>query len=155
MSTPTWPADWDDRRAGVNCPTCAQGRLDQTRGGVRFFAGDVVDVYLRKSAPQPGYAMAVWRGRHVPDLVDLAPKELTAYWTEVATAARALYEIFQPAQVNYLTYGNNVPHLHTYLVCRYLDDPAPGLPLAPFIERPIDGAELMRRVAELKTAVGR
>jgi len=155
VNAPTWPADWDDRRAGINCPTCVQGRPEETRGGVRFFAGAVVDAYLRKSAPLPGYAMAVWRGRHVPDLVDLTPEDLAAYWTEVAAAARGIYEVYQPAQLNYLTYGNNVPHLHTYLVCRYLDDPAPGLPLAPFIERPIDGAELMRRVAELKTAVGR
>jgi diadenosine tetraphosphate (Ap4A) HIT family hydrolase len=151
----TWPADWDDRRAGVNCPTCAQGRPDETRGGLRFFAGDLVDAYLRKSAPQPGYAVTVWRGRHVPDPVDLNRGELAAYWTEVATAARALYEVYQPAQLNYLTYGNNVPHLHTYLVCRYVDDPAPGLPLAPFVERPVDIVELRRRVAQLQSAVGR
>jgi len=116
-------------------------------------AGDVVDAYLRKSAPQPGYAIAVWRGRHVPDLVDLSPEELASYWTEVTTAARALYEVYPPAQLNYLTYGNSVPHLHTYLLCRYLDDPAPGLPLAPFVERPVEIAELMRRITQLKAAV--
>jgi len=97
--------------------------------------------------------MAIWRGRHVPDLADLDSEELASYWMEVTVAARALYEVFQPAQLNYLTYGNSVPHVHTYLVCRYLDDPAPGLPLAPFIERPIEPAELGRCVAELKTAV--
>lgn len=153
MSGRTWPADWAKRRTGVDCPTCAQGRPDETQGGLRFFAGDVSDAYLRKKAPQPGYAMVVWRGRHVPDLVDLAADELAAYWSEVAVAARALYTVYQPAQVNYLTYGNNVPHLHTYLVCRYLDDPSPRLPLSPFIETPVDQAELRNRLADLQAAV--
>lgn len=63
--------------------------------------------------------------------------------------------MYQPAQVNYLTYGNNVPHLHTYLVCRYLDDPCLGLPLIPFIERPVDEAELRERLSGLQTAISR
>ena len=55
--------------------------------------------------------MAVWRGRHVPDLIELIGEEVTDYWREVAMAGRALYAVFDPAQINYLTYGNSVPHL--------------------------------------------
>src|SRR5580765_7630901 len=104
VGTRTWPEDWSARRDGVGCRTCAQGRRDETRGGLRFFAGQVADVYLRRTGPLPGYSMAVWRGRHVPDLVDLADEELTAYWRDVAMASRALYAVFEPAQINYLTY---------------------------------------------------
>ena len=138
MSNRTWPKDWAERRAGIDCPTCAQGRPAETRGGVRFLRGTVVDVYLRKAAPLPGYSMAVWRGRHAADLAELTGEELADYWREIAAAARALYAVFEPAQINYLTYGNSVPHVHTYLLLRYLDDPCPGLPLQPFVEQPID-----------------
>lgn len=153
MSTRTWPLDWAERRAGVDCPTCAQGRPNETRGGVRFFSGNVVDVYLRKSAPLPGYSMAVWRGRHAADLVELTGEELGDYWREVATASRALYAVFDPAQINYLTYGNSVPHVHTYLLPRYLDDPCPGLPLQPFIERPVADDTLSRQCDQLVRAI--
>ena len=143
MTSRTWPEDWAERRAGLDCPTCAQGRPDQTRGGVRFFTNKVADAYLRKSAPLPGYSLVIWRGRPAADLAELTDEELADYWRAVATASRALYAVFNPAQINYLTYGNSVPHLHTYLLLRYLDDPCPGMPLQPFVERPVD-AELLR-----------
>jgi len=44
----------------------------------------------------------------------------------VLTVARTLRRHFDPAQVNYLTLGNQLPHLHTNVVLRYVDDPAPG-----------------------------
>lgn len=53
----TWPENWADSRAGLNCPTCQQGRPDETKGGLRFYGGAVADVYLRKRAPLPGYSM--------------------------------------------------------------------------------------------------
>lgn len=43
------------------------------------------------------------------------------FWVEVFSGELA---------VVYLTLGNTVPHLHTHVVPRYRDDPAPGGPLA-------------------------
>lgn len=34
--------------------------------------------------------------------------------------------IYEPYQLNYMTFGNAVPHVHTHIVPRYPDDPAPG-----------------------------
>ena len=44
---------------------------------------------------------------------------------------------YRPLKMNYEVLGNALPHLHTHLVPRYLDDPAPGRPF-PFlgVERP-------------------
>jgi diadenosine tetraphosphate (Ap4A) HIT family hydrolase len=58
-----------------------------------------------------------------------------------------------PAQINYLTYGNSVPHVHTYLLPRYLDDPCPGLPLQPFIERAVAVDALSRQCDQLVHAL--
>jgi diadenosine tetraphosphate (Ap4A) HIT family hydrolase len=38
--------------------------------------------------------------------------------------------LFDPVKLNYLTLGNTVPHLHTHVLPRYRDDPAPGGPIA-------------------------
>ncbi len=35
----TWPADWDDRRRGVDCIACKEGRPDKIPNGQRVFAG--------------------------------------------------------------------------------------------------------------------
>jgi diadenosine tetraphosphate (Ap4A) HIT family hydrolase len=33
-------------------------------------------------------------------------------------------------KLNFLTLGNSVPHLHTHVLPRYRNDPAPGGPIA-------------------------
>jgi diadenosine tetraphosphate (Ap4A) HIT family hydrolase len=45
------------------------------------------------------------------------------------TIARAIERAYDPCQLNYMTFGNAVPHVHTHIVPRYPDDPAPGRPL--------------------------
>ena len=51
------------------------------------------------------------------------------------------------------TLGNTVPHLHTHVVPRYRDDPAPGGPIAweeIFSSDPAPEAELRRQAAGLR-----
>lgn len=121
----TWPLDWEARKAGAGCPFCSEGRVDRNDYGIRIFAGATTDGYLQRFAPLPGYTIVVWRGRHITDPADLTEDEACAYEREVLTVARALRQRFEPAQVNYLTLGNQMPHLHTNVVLRYLDDPSP------------------------------
>jgi diadenosine tetraphosphate (Ap4A) HIT family hydrolase len=80
--------------------------------------------------PQPGTTVVIFRGaRHVADPCDFTDEELTGYWTDMRAIARAIEGVYQPGQLNYMTFGNAVPHVHTHIVPRYLDDPAPGRPL--------------------------
>ena len=150
--THTWPADWFDRKAGVGCHICAQGRPVETAGGVRFYSGEFADAYLRKRAHLPGQSMVIWRGRHASDLIDLSDEEAAGYMNDLRRAARLLNTVFEPCQINYLTFGNSVPHIHTYVVPRYLDDPNPGAPLLPLVETEIDRAELQRQLEALERA---
>ena len=71
----------------------------------------------------------VWRLGHVAEPTGLDPGAAARYWREVLTAGRALVRAFAPLKVNHFTLGNTVPHLHTHVVPRYRDDPAPGGPL--------------------------
>jgi len=57
--------------------------------------------------------------------------------------------------MNYQTLGNAVPHLHTHLVPRFAQDPAPGRPL-PFPEgdRPtLPDATLRRDASALRSLI--
>ncbi len=107
---------------------CSEGRPDEGHDGRRVGSGALTDAYLVRRDLARGYTVVVWRGRHVADPTELEADEASGYWQEVLAVARALGIHFQPAKLNYLTLGNAVPHLHTHVVPRYLDDPTPGAP---------------------------
>lgn len=96
----------------------------------------------------------VWRGRRIADPSDLEPTEATAYWLEVLQVARIVSEVFEPCHLNYDLLGNLVPHVHTHIVPRYLDDPSPHTPLKPWEPTPVPDAELQHQAQRLRTARG-
>lgn len=147
-----WPTRFYEQKRGIGCPMCAEGRPEATGDGVRFFAGEVCDAYLRRTKIQSGLTVAVWRGRHVAEPTELSDEEATLYWREVLTAARALEAVFEPIKLNYNLLGNWVPHLHTHIVPRYADDPKPGWPFPfPEVEPPeMAEDEMQRDVASLR-----
>jgi diadenosine tetraphosphate (Ap4A) HIT family hydrolase len=85
----------------------------------------------------------------------LTDDEVCAYESEVLTVARALRRHFQPAQVNYLTLGNQIPHLHTNVVLRYVDDPAPAGTVDLSGSKPIADDELEEQAATLRAILRR
>jgi diadenosine tetraphosphate (Ap4A) HIT family hydrolase len=152
VSSRNWPADWERRREGDACVMCAQGRPDvDENGNRRFFAGEVADGYLQRSGPVPGYAIVAWRGRHVPDVSEMAEADLFAYWAEVVQVARALTHVFEPCHLNYQLLGNAVPHVHTHIVPRYVDDPCPNMPLKPWVLHAVPEDAYADQVERLKT----
>jgi diadenosine tetraphosphate (Ap4A) HIT family hydrolase len=126
-----WPARFYEYRRGIGCPLCAEGRPQETQDGVRFFAGEVADTYLRRPAIQRGLSVVIWRGRHVTEPTELSDSEAAAYWRELLRVGRAIERVMKPVKLNYDILGNSVPHLHTHIVPRYREDPRPLWPF-PF-----------------------
>ncbi len=124
----TWPADWEDRRRGVDCIACKEGRRDEIPNGRRVFAGRWLDAYLNRDVAARGYTLVFWRGRHAADPTDLTEEEWFGFSGEVRRVSLGIERLYGPAKLNYLTLGNSLPHLHTHIVPRYLDDPDPGRP---------------------------
>jgi diadenosine tetraphosphate (Ap4A) HIT family hydrolase len=152
-----WPTEFYAWRAGDGCPTCAEGRPDETPHGVRWFAGELTDAYLTKADIQRGLSIAVFRGRHVVEPTELTEAEAAVYGREVLRVARAIEAAFSPLKLNYDVLGNSVPHLHTHIVPRYADDPKPGWPF-PFPTPdppPIPGERLEADLAALRAALAR
>ena len=148
-----WPDDWSERKAGRDCALCATlGRGDND---YTVAVGELPwsQVGLERRSRLPGYCIVVWKGRHVAEPTQLDPDEAAGYWADVVAVARAIEAEFQPAKVNLLTLGNWVPHLHTHVLPRYLDDPAPGGPIAwdaIFAADPTDPEVLGRQAAALR-----
>jgi diadenosine tetraphosphate (Ap4A) HIT family hydrolase len=152
-----WPSDFYEWKAGRGCPACEEGRPDRTEHGVRFFAGEVLDAYLRRTDIQRGLSVAIWRGRHVVEPTELTDEEAAAYWRELLIVGRTIEQTMQPLKMNYNLLGNSVPHLHAHLVPRYEDDPKPGWPY-PFPDPeppPMEEDRLERDVAALRDRIKR
>lgn len=125
----TWPDDWDQRVGGDRCAMCAQGRPDEDEFGIRVYRSDTADAYLQKAdVGQRGYCIVIWRGRHVAEPTQLSDTEAGVYWDDVLRVARAIEVHYAPAKLNLMMLGNSLPHLHTHVVPRYVDDRDPGRP---------------------------
>lgn len=150
-----WPPTFFERRSGVECPMCEEGRPEATSDGVRFYAGEVADAYLRRTNIQRGLTVVVWRGRHVAEPTELTDEEAVGYWREVLIVGRALEDVLRPVKLNYNLLGNSLPHLHTHVVPRYADDPRPGWPFPFPEEEPPDVPDslLQKDVNSLRSAI--
>jgi diadenosine tetraphosphate (Ap4A) HIT family hydrolase len=153
----TWAESWDAEWAGEGCSKCEQGRPDEDAWGVRWYSNDFADAYLLKKPAHPGYSVVVFRGRHVPDPALFTDEEVAGYWGAVRSVGATLYRVYQPAQINYQCLNNEVPHVHTHVLPRYVDDPGPRtlLPSEVFARaRELDRVDLDAQVARLRAEVG-
>jgi diadenosine tetraphosphate (Ap4A) HIT family hydrolase len=123
-----WPSDWAQRLAGAGCPMCASLGQDDP-SSVLVDALGATDVRLQRRSRFPGYCVVIWNQGHVVDPADLDDHEAIQYWADVRAVGRALRAVFNPVKLNYLTLGNSVPHPHTHILPRYLEDPADGGPI--------------------------
>jgi diadenosine tetraphosphate (Ap4A) HIT family hydrolase len=143
MTTAHWPTDWDELTQGLGCEMCHSSRPESDDYGIRIYATKHTDAVLQRANIQRGYTLVIWRGRHITEPFELSDEEATFYWQDILKVARVLAGYYQPLKMNYETLGNSLPHLHTHLVPRYFQDPAPG---RPFPLLPQDGSE--RRVPD-------
>ncbi len=134
---------------------CAQGRAHENEFGIRVYESDTADGYLQKAdIGQRGYCIVIWRGRHVAEPTELSATDAGLYWGDVLRVARAIELHYTPAKLNLMMLGNSIPHLHTHIVPRYLDDEDPGRPprMEPTGKRlPIE--DVRRDAANLRTLV--
>jgi len=158
MTEHAWPGDWADRMAGRGCPLCAALGKGDNDFSVDVFTGQVTEVRLERRSRLPGYCIVVWRLGHVAAPTDLEASQASRYWGEVLAVGRAVRDRFSPVKLNYMTLGNTVPHLHTHVVPRYRDDPAPGGPIAwpdIFSPAPVPDADLRQQAADLRGLLAR
>ncbi|MEU8134963.1 HIT family protein [Streptodolium elevatio] len=148
-----WPSDWAERRAGRGCAMCGNDGAEDIGVAVLVGRGKYVDAYAKRSRVR-GYVMAIWNGRHVAEPTELKPVEVAGYWTEVTEVGRIVEDAFDVWKVNYETLGNALPHLHTHVIPRHQEDPAPGGPMpGEWLDAPPrSGDEFSADLAQLRWA---
>lgn len=152
-----WPDNWDARVSGEECGICPVVRGEVANGDAKIYESPWAVAFLVQRDIQRGYAIVSCRA-HVVEPFDLPSEDAAAYWADVTRVGRAIYSHFSPKKLNYETWGNGEPHLHTHIVPRYDVDPHPGggfpfwLVNAP---PPILDDDLARDASALRTILSR
>jgi len=153
-----WPEDYEERKKGKGCWLCGALGKGDNHHRVSVFKGDFGEFYLERRTTLPGYGTLVWNRGHLVEPTQLTDEEAAGYFKELHQAARAVEQLYNPVKVNYLTFGNLTPHLHTYIMPRYLDDPAPGRPMPlekAYSLEPVAESELKRQAAQLRELISK
>lgn len=103
-----------------NCGYCMGGELLDAFG-IKICDLGVSQLILFKEQSHPGRCIVAYRD-HVSELVDLTEEERSAFFSDVARAAKAIHKAFSPDKINYGAYGDTGCHLHFHLVPKYRED---------------------------------
>ena len=102
-----------------NCGYCMGGQL-LGAFGIPICDLSVSSLILFKEQSHPGRCIVAYKD-HVSELVNISDEERTAFFADIARAAKAIHAAFHPDKVNYGAYGDTGCHLHFHLVPKYKD----------------------------------
>lgn len=151
-----WPQDYEERKKGKGCWLCPTLGKGDNQHRVSVWEGEFGEYYLERRTTLPGYGTFIWNRGHVVEPTQLTDEEAVGYWRELLRVARAVEQAYKPIKVNYLTFGNLTPHLHTYIMPRYADDPSPGRPMPlekAYSLEPVAEDELKRQAGQLRELI--
>jgi len=101
-----------------SCPICSRWQDDSDLRITELAHSYVV---LNRDQFFPGYTLLFTKA-HVTELFHLDRELRSGLMEEVSRVAKALYEVFQPAKINYELLGNMAPHMHWHLVPRFASE---------------------------------
>lgn len=76
------------------------------------------DIYLNRDQKHKGRIVVVLKG-HKTEYFQLTKAENQGFFSELALAAEAVYNLYRPDKINYATFGDGVPHVHVHVVPKY------------------------------------
>jgi diadenosine tetraphosphate (Ap4A) HIT family hydrolase len=134
-------------------PDCQYCRKDQRLHDLMIEVAPLgaSTLYLFKEQSHPGRCVVAYRA-HVNELFELSDSELTAFMRDVARAAKAIKEAFNPNKINYGAYSDKLPHLHMHLVPKYEGGASWGAPfeMMPANKKLLSEAEYAATVAAIR-----
>ena len=133
------------------CPMCSRWDDDHDLRIVELTHSYVI---LNRDQFFPGYTLLFTKS-HVTELFHLERSVRAELTEEVATVAKAIYDVLSPAKINYELLGNMVPHMHWHLVPRFASEPLWPRPIwaEPHDEVHLLPDEYRQRIALLRKAL--
>lgn len=138
-------------------PDCQYCRKDQRLDDlmIEIAPMQVSTLYLFKEQTYRGRCVVAYR-YHINELFELSDAERDRFMQDVARAAKAIQDAFNPAKINYGAYSDKLPHLHFHLVPKYRDGPSWGAPftMMPEPKQLLGSADYAGLIAAIKAKLG-
>lgn len=138
-------------------PDCQYCRKDQRLDDlmIEIAPMQVSTLYLFKEQTYRGRCVVAYR-HHINELFELSDTERDRFMADVARAAKAMQDAFNPAKINYGAYSDKLPHLHFHLVPKYRDGPSWGAPftMMPEPKQLLGSADYAGLIAAIKAQLG-
>jgi diadenosine tetraphosphate (Ap4A) HIT family hydrolase len=116
-----WPADvWQRMLTGDTCTMCGDAPLGTNAASDLIAELPTSYARLAKNQTHPGYCVVILK-RHVPELHELPPEELAAFWADVTSVGAAVMTVFEPVKLHYLVMGSRAPHVHCHVYPHFAD----------------------------------
>ena len=80
----------------------------------------VSQLFLFKEQSHPGRCNVVYHD-HAVEFYELSEEQRNAFMGDVAAVGKAIASAFNPAKINYGSYGDTISHLHFHIVPKYRD----------------------------------
>lgn len=134
-----------------SCPICSRWQDDADLRVTELAHSYVV---LNRDQFFPGYTL-LFTKNHVTELFHLERELRSELMEEVSRVAKALFEVFQPAKINYELLGNMAPHMHWHLVPRFTSEALWPRPIwaEPHPETLLAPEEYCRRIEAIRKAL--
>jgi diadenosine tetraphosphate (Ap4A) HIT family hydrolase len=135
----------------MNNTTCPMCRRWETDADLRIAELDHSYVILNRDQFFPGYTL-LFTKNHVTELFHLDRDMRIGLMEEVSQVAKAVYDVFSPAKINYELLGNMVPHIHWHIVPRFASEPLWPRPIwaEPHDELLLAPDEYERRIEKIR-----
>lgn len=78
------------------------------------------EVFLLRDQWHPGRCVVAYKG-HKTEYFHLTAEENQVYFAEIAQVAKAVDAIYHPDKINYMTLGDEMPHIHVHVVPKKRD----------------------------------
>ena len=119
---------WKELKRGAGCSLCSpRSEFDKRHHLVRKLRASAL--YLNRGQWFLGTCALIFESRHVTQISELSAEEWTQFALDIWETEGALRRTFSPDHLNVECLGNVVPHLHIWLIPRYLDDGRWGHPI--------------------------
>ena len=101
-------------------PNCMYCEENQTLRDLMLYLCDIgpYKAYFFKNQCYPGRCIVAYKD-HVRLMTDLSEADCAEYWTAVQKLGKAIAAVYNPAQINYATFGDKAGHIHCHLVPKY------------------------------------
>jgi len=130
----------------ATCGMCADAHLDENDHSILVVSTETAHVRLSRNQAHPGYCLVIL-AEHVTDLSELGPASLSAFWSDVQRAGRAVGHVYGPRKIDYLVMGHRMPHLHCHVFPQHeSDDPKRNVDISdgPALLTPRDMQDAVR-----------